>query len=478
MNSSLKLFCLITFIISIQSAQIFMATNGNDSTGDGSINKPYKTLMKCQEKANSGDTVNIRGGTYKGFSIAASDNTYNYIHKFTKSGITYQAYNQEKVVFDFEFKDSYKYSNGKASKRVSAFLIWKNTQDITFKDFDCTRVPALTYNELVAMKSSKLTTQSECFTSYGKNIHFNRMRAYNNRAIGFYFVGTTSYNVVYRCDSFNNIGTDSATIGNCDGFGAHGTGAKFIECRAWDNSDDNYDFINSEGKNILDTCWSFRLNLDTSNIQDGTGMKVGGFNKDPAAKNKNIPAHVVKNCIVTKAKNNGFYSNHQPGKAATWFNNRAYDNGRANFEMTEGSETWELDSSGKVKDICGTREVLFFNIAHKYNRGLKEIGSMYGKEGNLYSANIPDKNNQYNSWNFRDITISDDDFLSLDPSELAKDRAKDGSLPSHNFMKLNPNGPNYKKLKTIEDNLSNYDVTDDGAIVKKSSSYSISLESY
>jgi len=81
-----------------------MATNGNDSTGNGSIDKPYKTLMKCQEIANSGDVVYIRGGTYKDFSIAASDANYNYIHKFTKSGITYQAYNQEKVVFDFHLK--------------------------------------------------------------------------------------------------------------------------------------------------------------------------------------------------------------------------------------------------------------------------------------------------------------------------------------------------------------------------------------
>jgi len=70
MSLSFKLLCLIAFIACIQSAQIFMATNGNDSTGDGSINKPFKTLMKCQEKANSGDVVNIRGGTYKGFSIA------------------------------------------------------------------------------------------------------------------------------------------------------------------------------------------------------------------------------------------------------------------------------------------------------------------------------------------------------------------------------------------------------------------------
>ena len=74
--------------------------------------------------------------------------------------------------------------------------------------------------------------------------------------------------------------------------------------------------------------------------------------------------------------------------------------------MTEGSETWEVDSNNKVVDICGTREVLFFNMAHKYNKGLKEIGSMYGKEGNLYAARIPDANNQFNSWNFRDITLN------------------------------------------------------------------------
>lgn len=476
--NSFKILCLAILFIYIQSAQIFMATNGNDSTGDGSITKPYKTLMKCQEKANQGDTVYIRGGTYKNFEISSSDNIYNYIHKFTKNGITYQAYNSEKVVFDFEFLDKYKLKNGSPTQRVSAFFVAKNTENITFKDFDCTRVPALTYEELVAMKSSKLTTQSECFTSYGKNIHFNRMNAYNNRAIGFYFLGTTSYNVAYRCDAYNNVGYDQATLGNCDGFGAHGAGAKFLECRAWDNSDDNYDCINSEGKNIFDTCWSFRINLSTNNIQDGTGMKVGGFNKDPNAKNKNIPAHIVKNCIVTKAKNNGFYSNHQPGRAATWFNNRAYDNGRANFEMTEGSENWEVDSNGKVVDICGTREILFFNIAHKYNKGLKEIGSMYGKEGNLYSANIPDLNNQFNSWNFRDITIKDDDFLSLDVNELSKERGKDGALPSVNFMKLNPKGTNYKKLKTIEDNLSNYDVTSDGAIVKKTSEYDIEIITY
>ena len=44
-------------------------------------------------------------------------------------------------------------------------------------------------------------------------------------------------------------------------------------------------------------------------------------------------------------------------------------------------------------------------------------------------------------------------------------------------MKLNPKGPNYKKLKTIEDNLANYDVTDDGAIIQKTD-YSIKIITY
>ena len=469
MKSLFKYICLIIILISTKSADIYMATTGNDSTGNGSISNPYKTLMKCQEVANSGDKVIIRGGTYTNFAISDSDANYNYIFKFTKSGITYQGYENEKVVFDFEFNSKYKMNNNKPTKRVAAFHIAKNVQDITFRDFDCTRVPVLTYDEVAAL-GGKLLTQSECFQSYGKNIHFNRINAYNNQGIGFYFLGTNSYNVAYRCDAYNNVGYDQASIGNADGFGAHGSGAKFIECRAWDNSDDNYDCINSYGRNIFDSCWSFRLNLATSNIQDGNGFKVGGFNKDPNARSKLNggvpPVHLVRNCLSSGHKSNGFYANHQPGQAAVWFNNRAYNN-KANFDMTEGSETWEVDSNGQVVDICGTREELWFNIAHKYSSGLKNTASMYGTEGNLYMANVPDSKNKYNSWNFRDITMKDDDFLSLDIRELTKARGSGGELPNVNFLKLNSKGTNYAKLKTIEDELSKYVCDDDGNISKK-----------
>ena len=462
------------------SKNIYMSTSGNDETRDGSFNKPYLSLSKCQNSVDSGDIVYIRGGTYTNFKIARSTTTYNYIHYFSKSGITYKAYNSEEVIFDFEFDPKYKIKDNKITQRVTGFYIMEGAEDISFEDFSCTRIPTMTLDELVEAKASKNLTQSECFQSRGKNIRFIRIKAYSNYGIGFYFLGNKSYFIAYRCDAYNNTGIDSASYGNADGFGSHGTGGKFIECRAWDNSDDNYDCINSYGTTVFDSCWAFNINFSNRNIQDGNGFKVGGWGKSADAQSlygpysgENPPVHIVKNCIATSNKANGFYSNHQPGQAAVWFNNKSYNN-KANFDMTEGSETWELDSKGKVLDICGTREVLYFNFAYKYNYNFNNVAetcNMYGKEANLYMANIPDENNKFNTWNFRDITLTNNDFLSIDKNELARERGEDGKLPEINFMKLNPEGPNYEILKSIEDEMKNYEILDDGTIkIKKSGS--------
>ena len=227
---SLKLYFIIffAFFSYIESKEIFMSTEGNDETGDGSIDNPYLSIMKCQNEAESEDIVYIRGGTYTNFDIATTTNTYNYIFHFTKSGITYKAYNSENVIFDFEFLPKYKTKDGQLRQRVTGFFIPDGVEDLIFENFACTRLPTLSWDEIVAAKFSKNLTQSECFQSRGKNIRFNRIKAYNNYAIGFYFAGTKSYNIAYRCDSYNNSGMDSGSKGNADGFGAHGTGAEFI----------------------------------------------------------------------------------------------------------------------------------------------------------------------------------------------------------------------------------------------------------
>ncbi|MEM1223368.1 MAG: right-handed parallel beta-helix repeat-containing protein [Verrucomicrobiota bacterium] len=45
--------------------EIYVATTGNDTTGDGSIGNPYQTIQKAADLADVGDTVIIREGIYR-----------------------------------------------------------------------------------------------------------------------------------------------------------------------------------------------------------------------------------------------------------------------------------------------------------------------------------------------------------------------------------------------------------------------------
>ena len=171
-----KYVFIFAFVFQLKAKEIFMSTEGNDETGDGIIDKPYLTIMKCQEVAESGDTVYIRGGTYSHFTIANSTKSYNYIFYFTKSFITYKSYESEKVIFDFEFNKDYAAKDGIKQQRVTGFMIENGVQNITFENFDCTRIPTLSSEDVEAAGLGSLT-QSECIQSRGKNIRFNRINS-------------------------------------------------------------------------------------------------------------------------------------------------------------------------------------------------------------------------------------------------------------------------------------------------------------
>lgn len=51
---------------SLPSSAVYVATNGSDSTGTGTVSKPYATLAKAINAAPSGGTIVLRGGTYRG----------------------------------------------------------------------------------------------------------------------------------------------------------------------------------------------------------------------------------------------------------------------------------------------------------------------------------------------------------------------------------------------------------------------------
>jgi hypothetical protein len=148
---------------------IFVSPSGNDSNS-GTIDSPFLSITKAQSVASSGNTVYLRGGTYRGFSIAGSDSNYNFVHNITKSGITYEGYPGETPVFDF--------SGTTTDKRVAAFHIASGIT-VTFRGFEVTGVP---------VGSQK---QSECFRIEG-NATFDRVTCRDNQANGFYFTTNSS----------------------------------------------------------------------------------------------------------------------------------------------------------------------------------------------------------------------------------------------------------------------------------------------
>ncbi|WP_240468747.1 DUF1565 domain-containing protein [Gracilibacillus sp. YIM 98692] len=394
------------------SAIYYISPTGSDSN-PGTKSEPFKSLMKAQAEASSGDTVYIRGGVYDEFEFDQDtdnlhESVYHFVHDIYKSGITYQAYpGDERPVFDF--------SNVPTDQRVAAFYIGREVTDINFIGFDVTGVK---------VGDQK---QSEAFR-IGGEANFENMAAYNNEANGFYYFANGT-GVVLNTDAYNNIGPTPRSAGNIDGFGAHGEAVWFINSRAWNNSDDGFDSINSNGPVTHINSWAFNHNGNQERIGDKNGFKVGGYAYITEGLPDPLPVHTVINNLSVNNGGNNFYANHQPGQSAYWINNTASNPGYgANFNMLERV------SPTSTEDIPGYREVLHNNIAYE--------GPL---TSNLDNDKTPQENITNNSWTIDGgLDVTADDFESMDMEQLTAPRKSDGSLPDVTFMKPVPTSPLYQ----------------------------------
>ena len=83
-----------------------VAVDGND-TAPGTLDRPFASITRAQQAVAPGDTVLIRGGTYRmtEAQIAEKKDIYARIFALNKSGtpgkrITYRAYTGEEPIFD------------------------------------------------------------------------------------------------------------------------------------------------------------------------------------------------------------------------------------------------------------------------------------------------------------------------------------------------------------------------------------------
>lgn len=414
MKHSFLLILLLSSLF-VSATNYFIAPSGNDEM-DGSIDNPFASLRKAQSMVAPGDTVFIRAGRYvvPQDQIMTYYDIWGYVFDMQKSGtstkrICYHGYKDERPVFDLSQVKP-------ANKRVIVFNV--KGSNLHFKNFEVVGTQVTIVGH----------TQSEAFRIDGGNANlFENIAIHDGMAIGFYIVRGIN-NLVLNCDAYNNYDTvsDGGKGGNVDGFGAHtkanSHGNVFRGCRAWYNSDDGFDLINSSEAVTIENCWSFHNGYRPGTFTtagDGSGFKSGGYGM---SENPSVPAviprHVVRFCLAYYNRSQGFYANHHLG-GINWHNNTAYLN-PSNFNMLNRK------SASEVVDVPGYSHNISNNISYLPRTSTNHIINVNTTSSTLVT----------NSFYPTDMNVSAGDFISLDAKQLTLPRKADGSLPDITFLKL------------------------------------------
>jgi len=383
------LVCVLTLCASAsaRAADYYVAVDGAD-TNPGTLDSPFATLKRAEQAAAAGDTVYLRGGVYR-FSGTQSAVGVS----FTKSGaadrpIRYFAYEGETPIFDlFELKPQ---------------------ERVTGLDLRCSWVH-LRGLEVRGVR------QIVVGDSWGVRIRgdhnvVERLNVHDNQAPGI-FITSGKSNRVLNCDSHHNY-DPLEQGGNADGFGCHSSGGDNIlsGCRAWENSDDGYDFINAAGTCIAEGSWAFRNGyIPDTNMTgaNGAGFKSGGYGNPPTIPATGVPRHVVRKSLAFGNRAIGFYANYHPG-GIDFLNNTAFDN-PANYDMRTPS-TGSTPSTHKLRN----------NIAAGTGRTIVSFNG---------------GTDTFNSWTLS-VEVTAADFVSLDKALGAMPRKADGSLPDMALARL------------------------------------------
>ena len=409
MSRKLTFFAILALCstTALQGATWFVAPAGDDAAA-GSIEHPFATIQRAQKEVAPGDMVFLRGGTYRltEAQIAQRKGIFAHLTVLDKSGapgkpITYCNYEQEQPVFDCSLVKP-------AGMRVHAFSI--SGSWLHLRGFAVTGVQ-------VTLRGH---TQSICFESNGSHNVFERLLMHDGQAIGIYHV-RGSDNLFLNCDAWNNWDhtSEDGKGGNVDGFGCHppkgSTGNVFRGCRAWFNSDDGYDCIGARESVTFEHCWALYSGLSAKGdkLGDGNGFKAGGYGSLAANRLPDpIPRHTVRFCVAVGNKASGFYANHHPG-GSDWFNNTAYRNG-TDFNMLGRL-------ADNRTDVDGYGHKLSNNLSYNSRRDLSRINAARcALAGNSFA---------------RELKLTDQDFVSLDESELLRPRGANGELPSVGFLR-------------------------------------------
>jgi len=380
-----------------RAAEWYISPSGSDSAA-GSSSAPFATLSKANSAAAAGDTIWVHGGTYYLTTQLV----------LSKSGTSDT--NRTKiwaVAGETPVLDASMYVTSNAAVDVPVVLVTGNWMHLRGLEIGNAKVGANGDHSYSLLR-----------TKNSSNNTFELLNLHNGFGPGLFVDTGMGGNLILNCDSHDNYDVNGSQGDgqNGDGFGVHyqKTGPSTIVrgCRAWNNSDDGYDFISQEVPVTIEGC--FATGMGRGSAGNGNGFKIGS--------SQTGIRHIVQNNVAWKNKDSGFYANHSTG-GNTWYNNTSYMNG-TQYNMLASS----FDSSGNVTGtitLTGSKVHIMRNNIGFPNK----------------NANMTGVDTANNTWDLN-ITEASTDFASTSDTGCTGPREADGSMPAAcTFLHLKAGSP-------------------------------------
>lgn len=436
----LLLLSIVAFIctVNVFSRTIYVSTTGNDSN-TGSETSPLLNIQTAINAATAGDIIYVRGGTYfltKRIKIEKAGTA--------EARISLWGYPNERVIIDgsqivANSVNEFKQARCIYVNHFGDYWHFKNLELCNAKDNG------------MKLEGSYCIVENCKF--YGNNDTGLQLGMYKDFSIeetqSFPISGDPQfnphfsyckYNVVLNCDAYYNYdkasynGSDDG--GDADGFACKlfpGPGTEFHGCRAWQNSDDNWDLYMVYHPILIDNCWSWKAgyNKDFTALGNGNGFKLGGGGTSGgAAFPQSVGAHVVKNCVAFDCLHKGFDQNNAY-EAMYIFNNVSFNN-----EYNYRFPTIFMYGTMYMRNNIGFKPTVLNHEFLSVDKTGAQVPNTSFNSWTTFDGCDPYKDS--NKVNGVKVYAQDHSaqFKNLSSDLFLAARQADGSLPDNDFCKL------------------------------------------
>ena len=418
----IAMLSVFSFQFSVLKAATYYASP--DGNGNGSFENPCSFTNGLKKLSAPGDTLYLFSGQYDLMTTDISNLNGSSSKRIVISG--YEGINRSgKYAAILDFRQTAYGDRGLRIKNTCTYLHVKNL--------------TLRYsgkNNLINYGSYNLF---ENLDIYGSADTGCQMKEGGNK-------------IIKNVDSHDNFdyetmsGATANFGGNADGFADKqftGAGNHYIGCRAWNNSDDGWDFFQrvSTSNTVIENCVCYANGApyyDMSSHPRALGVDNAWFTSKIGTTMTDRYGNTITISLKKfpcQGNGNGFkmgggYTNHKVvvhhclavGNYA-----RGYD------QNNNGGTMWLYNNSAYVNEYN-----YGFTTAYGTNT-IQNCISLAGKNNDSYKAQTV-VTIDHNSWN-NGLSVSANDFQSLDTSLILAPRNGNGDLPDNAFMRLAETSP-------------------------------------